>query len=102
MALRDGEILDRLPTPSDLSSVVNGARIANTLPYINAEIDAMKRTLMTRMFAKIRQGVLTPEAAYEGWMELFSYERLTKRFEKTVQAGVNAGRKLETGDDTNG
>lgn len=65
-----------------------GAKLASGLPEISEEIASMIATTKNNVYAKIRSGTLTPQEALTAWMEMFSYDRLLKRFEtKAALAG---------------
>lgn len=69
------------PTDAQIEEMRRAAKLASSMPEIEHEINGMQNTTMTQAFAAIRDGTLTPDKAMSYWMELYSYHRLTKRFE---------------------
>lgn len=69
------------PTDQQIEELRRAAKLASSMPEIEHEIAGMQATTMSSAFADIRNGTLTPEKAMAYLMELYSYNRLTKRFE---------------------
>lgn len=65
------------------------ARLASSMPEIENEIGAMRRTVMTRAYADIRAATLTPDKAMAYWFEMFSYERLENRLRDSAAGAEN-------------
>lgn len=77
----------------DLAAVIDGARLANSLPYISAELDKAMAVVVTRVENDYNNGRLTPELAMATWVELISYRRLLRRFQQKVQVGIASGQR---------
>jgi len=67
------------PTPAQVESLREAAYLSTVMPSIDAEIDGMEKTVHVAVYEHIRKGTLTPEAAMNYWMELYSYHRLRHR-----------------------
>lgn len=80
-------------TPEEMRAVSDVAKISNFLPYIEEEINRMKRTVEVKVMEKIRKGELTPEYSQNAWFELASYNRLLKSLETRVRTGTSVGEK---------
>jgi hypothetical protein len=79
----------------DLGKVMDGARLAGSLPYLTDEIDKMEDALISRVLSTINDHTLTPDAAYAAWLELASYRSLLKRFRTRIAVGVSAGERSQ-------
>jgi len=82
------------PDPIDMGKMVDGARLANMLPYLEAEIQRMITTLENRVFQALELKELTPEQALYAWMEKASYRHLLKRLTTRVRIGQTAGERI--------
>lgn len=81
------------PLPRDLGKAMDGAAIANSLPYIADAIKRMESTLDSRVFQEIQDGTLTPDKALYAWLEKVAYRRLIKRLTQYVKVGIAAGER---------
>lgn len=77
----------------DLGFAIDGARLAGSLPYIEASLDKAMQAVTTRMDVAFTQNTLTPEMAFAAWIELLSYRRLLRRLQQQVRIGVAAGQR---------
>lgn len=73
--------------------VVQGARLLNFLPYLKEEIDKLLANLDMRVKQKLSDGTLTPEEAYNFWLEKASYDTLYKRFDTKARVAASQGDK---------
>lgn len=73
-----------------LSEVRDGARIANSMPFITAELEHMDRMLEARVFQALDDGTLTPDGALEAWQTKRAHKRLLKNLQTKVQLGIAA------------
>lgn len=78
---------------SVLDEVVQGARLINFLPYLAEEIDKMQRAVEVKVDQHIKAATLTPELAYNYWLEKHSYTTLLKRFETKAKVAAAQGDK---------
>lgn len=78
---------------SDMAALVDGARLAGVLPYVEEQLDKQIEACITRMDRMLSEGKLTPELAQMAWIELLSYRRLTRRLTQKVRIGVAAGER---------
>lgn len=76
-----------------LDEVVQGARLLNFLPYLEEEINKMRDTVEAKVAKHIREGTLTPELAYNYWMERHSYTTLLGRFATKARVAAAQGDK---------
>lgn len=77
----------------DLGKVVDGARLAGALPYIETELQGMEEALISKVLIEVGKNALTPELAYAAWLELASYRALARRLRTKVKIGVSAGER---------
>lgn len=54
----------------------------------------MERQLVQRVYNQILDGTLTPEVAYNAWLEKHSYDKLFKRLETKVKLGIDLASRL--------
>lgn len=76
---------------NDLASMMDGARLAGVLPYVEEQLDKQIEACIVRMDRMLTEGKLTPELAQMAWIELLSYRRITRRLSQKVRIGVAAG-----------
>lgn len=67
------------PSPKELADLRSATAVAEVLPELTNQIESMKHTVETNVYAAIRKGALTPEAALSYWMEMYAYNRLGVR-----------------------
>lgn len=78
---------------ASLDEVVQGARLLNFLPYLQEEIVKMQTAVESKVAQHIKEGTLTPELAYNYWMERHSYTTLFGRFETKARLAAAQGDK---------
>jgi hypothetical protein len=78
----------------DMAAVVDGARLADSLPYIEAEYQKMEEACIVRMDRLLSDGKLSPELAQMAWIELIAARRMRRRLSQKVRIGISAGTKL--------
>lgn len=67
------------PTMEEVAAMRVAADLAPVLPVIEDQIKRMADTTISDAMKAIREGSLTPERAVSLWMEMHSYQRLSKR-----------------------
>lgn len=77
----------------DLSSMLDGAHLANALPYIVAEYKKQEDAAIARVDRLLSDGKLTPDIAQMAWIELIGARRMRRRLEQKVRMGVSAGER---------
>jgi hypothetical protein len=77
----------------DLAAIVDGARLAGVLPYVEAELQKGIDACIVRMDQMLSDGKLTPELAQMAWIELLSYRRRMRRLTQKVRIGVASGER---------
>lgn len=82
-----------MPISPSLDETVQGARLINFLPYLGDEINKMVSVVEGKVDQHIREGTLTPELAYNFWLEKHSYTSLFKRFETKARMAAAQGDK---------
>ena len=77
------------------------AKIAAGMPEIEAEIARMQNHTLATVYRLIRSGSLTPDAALSYWMEMHSYDKLLRGFEKKVSVAeqITETRRLSDGQE---
>jgi hypothetical protein len=70
-----------------LEQIRVGAELQNYAPFINDDLDKMKRRVVSQVMMQIDKGELTAEGALSRWHEFVSYERLSQRVNKKIVAG---------------
>lgn len=76
-----------------IDEVVQGARLINFLPYLEEEILKMQRAVEAKVDQHIKAGTLTPELAFNFWLERHSYTTLFGRFETKARIAAAQGDK---------
>lgn len=84
--------MTRTLAPS-IDEVVQGARLLNFLPYLQEEIVKMQSAVENKVAQHIKDGTLTPELAYNFWLERHSYTTLFSRFETKARLAAAQGDK---------
>lgn len=84
-----------MPDEKDLERLSDGAKLANLLPYLEAEIDKMEEGLINRVLGKMNKGELTPEEALSAWSQFSAYRTLRKRFSSKVRMGQSAAARVK-------
>lgn len=79
------------PNPQDLHAVRHGAELANIKPYLDVEIQAMQKVIVSNVLSNVNAGTLTPEIAMSKWMEYIAYQKLINKFEQRIQFGQSVG-----------
>lgn len=74
-----------------LRDVRIGAEIANAIPAIRTEIEALQKQIITSVMLLVNDNKLTPEVAQQKWMEYIGAARTLQRLEQKVRIGVSAG-----------
>lgn len=77
------------PTPEELKLVSDGAAYALVLPQITEDIGRMIKAVQNQVFTAILHKNLTPEMAYQAWMEVYSHNKLLKSMETRVKVGTS-------------
>lgn len=77
----------------NIDEVVQGARLLNFLPYLEDEIQKMRDIVEAKVAKHIAQGTLTPELAYNFWLERHSYTTLLGRFATKARMAAAQGDK---------
>jgi hypothetical protein len=80
---------------NDLALAFDGARLADSLPYIVAEYVKQEEAAITRMDRLLQDQKLTPEVAQMGWIELIQARRMRRRLEQKVRIGISAGTRQQ-------
>lgn len=78
----------------DLSKIRHGAEIQQFKPYLDNEIVAMQRGVVSSVLSAVNTGTLTPEMALSKWMEYIAYLKLTQRLDQKVRIGQSVGEKV--------
>lgn len=79
------------PNPQDLQAIRHGAELANIKPYLDVEIQAMQKAIVSNILSNVNAGTLTPEIAMSKWMEYIAYQKLNNKFEQRIQIGQSVG-----------
>lgn len=77
----------------DLSAIRYGAELANYKPYLDVEIQAMQKAVVSNVLANVNAGTLTQEMALSKWMEYIAYQKLTQKLDQRIKVGVSVGSK---------
>lgn len=77
----------------DLGAIGDGARLVGMMPYLNAELEAMERSLFTKILASIKDKTLTPDTAFAAWLEFASFRALSHRMQTRTKLGMAAGER---------
>lgn len=83
------------PSPETLSRIKNMTIIQSALPYLSEELDAQSHSIDVRAYTEIEHHTLTPELAYQYWLEKHSIKRIKSRLNQKVKLGQTAGLELE-------
>lgn len=67
------------PTMEEAAAIAVAYDLAPVMPVIEDQIKRMADTTISDAMKAIREGTLTPERAVSLWMEMHSYQRLSKR-----------------------
>lgn len=81
------------PEPKELGTIRHGAELTNYKPYIDAEISAMQKAVVSNVLANVNAGTLTAEMALSRWMEYIAYQKLSQKLDQRIQVGVSVGAK---------
>jgi hypothetical protein len=84
------------PTPQEMATVADGARMAHMLPYMQETIQTQLNVIQTKVYAAIANGTLTPEMALTAWHEMAANHNLLKRYTLHVKLGTNVAEKHST------
>jgi len=68
-----------------------GAQFAAMMPELEMEVGRLTKEVQNRVFAAIRDGTLTDEAAKMAWMEVYAAFMLVRKFNTKVKLGVSVG-----------
>ena len=82
------------PQPSQMRAVSDGAAYGLVLPQIREDFAQMVRAIQNQIFTMIRTKTLTPEIAYQAWMEVYSHEKLLKNMETRVKVGASTAEEI--------
>lgn len=77
----------------ELAAITTGAEISGMLPALASEIAKMQQTIVNSVLTDISAGSLTPEIAYQRWIEYATQQRLLQRFNQKVRVAVSVGEK---------
>ena len=80
--------------PDDIARVRGGAKIGGILPVIEAELDKMKETALTKAFMLHDKGTLTDSMAKGIILELYAYHRLLRRLKGEIRVSVTLGEQM--------
>lgn len=83
----------RQPSAEDLFTIRRGAELTNYKPYLDVEIQAMQKAVVSSVLAAVSNGNLTAEMALSKWMEYIAYQKLAQKFEQRIQVGIAIGAK---------
>lgn len=81
------------PTPEEMRTIADGARMAHMLPYIKESIERQLDVIQTRVYAAIANGSFTPEMAVTAWHEMAANRNMLKRYSTKVTLGINAAER---------
>lgn len=81
------------PTPEELGLIRSGAEIQNMKPYINNEVAALQKAVVSSVLSAVNSGTLTPEIAMSKWMEYVAYQKLLQKFDQRITVGISVGAK---------
>ena len=70
----------------EFKDVKQGVVLAGFLPYLEAEVAGMVKSLENRVFTGITAGTLTAEQALNAWMERHALRKLLVNFEQKIKA----------------
>lgn len=87
MAIEEDEGL----TVLDATSIAEGARIANFLPYIEDAIYKQIGAAERRVFSLLDSGKLTPEVALYAWQERRIALKMLSQWKQKVRIGQTVG-----------
>ena len=82
------------PTIEQLIEAREGARIAAVMPDIEARVEKMNKFLLSRAFASINDGTLTPDEAYRTLIQLHANAQLLRGLSSQVKMGVSTGKNI--------
>lgn len=85
---------DSEPSPDDLASLADLAKLAGFMPYLASQIASLEKRLEARVFKAIQDGTLTPETALNLWIEKKNYHDLLKGFQTKVKLGIAASDRI--------
>lgn len=79
------------PTPADLRAMSQGAQFAALMPELEAQVSKLQKEVQARVYAAIRDGTLTDEAAKLAWIELYTQAGLLRKLATKVNLGRGVG-----------
>lgn len=68
------------PSASDLAAAGSLAHLSHFLPYLEAEVGTIKKSITHRAGVAVRAGALTPDLAVQLWHEWDAADRLLRSF----------------------
>lgn len=85
-----------MPNPLDtkIISVVEGAKIAALLPYLEAEIRRRDAAIETKAALAHLNGKLDPQTALNLWIEKLALRSILRSFEQKVGYGAAVGAEI--------
>lgn len=90
-----GQAPSQMPSSSELFQIRSGAEIQQMKPYLDNEIAAMQKAVVSSVLAAVNNGSLTSEMALSKWMEYIAYQKLSQKFEQRVKVGQALGNSLD-------
>jgi len=75
----------------DLAKIRHGAEIQQFKPYLDNEIEAMQKAVVSYVLHAVNAGELTADVALSKWMEYIAYVKLNQRLEQKVRIGQSVG-----------
>lgn len=85
--------MNQLP-PKALQTIREGAELSNYKPYIDADLDKMKQSVVNSVLMLANSNELTPEIAQAKWFEYIALVRLGQNIGKRITVGVDLGNKM--------
>lgn len=75
----------------DLGAIRVGAEMQAVKPYIDSEIEGMKKAVVSSILQKVNDGSLTPDVALSKWVEYVAYIKLQQKYEQRIRMGQSIG-----------
>ena len=77
----------------DLGAIRVGAEMQSMKPYMDFEIEGLKKAVVSFVLGAINNGTLTPEIAFAKWTEYASYVKLQQKIDQRIRIGQSAGQE---------
>lgn len=79
---------------NDLAAIRTSAELQNLKPYMDNEVEAMQRAVVSFVLSAVNNGTLTPDIAHTKWVEYISYTKLQQKLEQRIRIGQGVGAQI--------